>query len=53
MFVHDAGVVDGHFPSAELDDLAAQFLVGAKEWRSFQHWNFELRTLNLQPEPGI
>ena len=31
MFVHDAGVLDRHFPAAEINQLRAEFLVRGKE----------------------
>jgi hypothetical protein len=31
MFVRDAGVLHGHFPAAEFDELAAKFLVRGVE----------------------
>jgi hypothetical protein len=37
MFVGDAGVLHRHFPAAEFDEFAAEFLVGGKKWRAFKH----------------
>lgn len=37
VFIEDAGVVQGHFPAAEINQAGAQFLVGGEEWRSLKH----------------
>ena len=37
MFVGDAGVLDGHFPAAELDEFAAELLVRGVEGGAFEH----------------
>src|SRR5215475_11321198 len=37
MFIDDARILHGHFPTAKLDELAAQALVGGVKWSAFQH----------------
>src|ERR1039458_432383 len=37
VFVRDAGVLHRHFPAAEFDEFAAEFLVRDKKWRALQH----------------
>ena len=37
VFVGDAGVLHRHFPAAELDEFAAEYLVRGKKWRAFKH----------------
>jgi hypothetical protein len=41
MFVGDAGVLDGHFPTAEFNELAAEFLVRREKRSAFQHWGIK------------
>jgi hypothetical protein len=37
MFVGDAGILDGHFPAAEINQFGTELLVGGKQWSAFQH----------------
>ena len=40
VLVGDAGVLHRHFPTAEFDKFAAEFLVGGKKWCAFEHIKF-------------
>jgi hypothetical protein len=46
VFLHDAGVLDGHFPPPEINQAGAQFLVGRVKWRSLQH-GFSISALGV------
>jgi hypothetical protein len=37
MFLRDAGILNGHFPAAKINELAAQLLVRGKQRGAFQH----------------
>jgi len=37
MFVHDAGILHGHFPAAKFDEARAQSLVRGEKWCALEH----------------
>jgi hypothetical protein len=42
--------LDGHFPAAEFDEFAAEFLVSGEEGSAFQHKKFNHGWTRMDPD---